>query len=128
MFQSNQATAQIIEVTGGTDGTLGSLGWLIGVIFAVLVGAVIIGGIKSIAKVTEKIVPFMAAVYVTACLLVILGNFSSIPSAAGDILAGAFTGPGIVGGAVGALLVGFPAGGLLERGRPRLGRGGPHRP
>ncbi|MDN5764327.1 MAG: alanine:cation symporter family protein [Humibacillus sp.] len=107
MFQSNQATAQIIEVTGGADGTLGSFGWLIGVIFAVLVGAVIIGGIKSIAKVTEKVVPFMAAVYVTACLLVILGNFSSIPAAAGDIISGAFTGPGIVGGAVGALLVGF---------------------
>ncbi len=107
MFQSNQATAQIIEVTGGTEGALGGLAWLIGVIFAVLVGAVIIGGIKSIAKVTEKIVPFMAAVYVTACLIVILSNFGSIPSAAGDILAGAFTGPGIVGGAVGALLVGF---------------------
>ncbi len=107
MFQSNQATAQIIEVTGGTDGALGNLGWLIGVVFAVLVGAVIIGGIKSIAKVTEKIVPFMAAVYVSACLIVIFSNFGSIPSAAGDILTGAFTGPGIVGGAVGALLVGF---------------------
>ncbi|OFE17735.1 alanine glycine permease [Humibacillus sp. DSM 29435] len=107
MFQSNQATAQIIEVTGGQDGALGGLAWLIGVIFAVLVGAVIIGGIKSIAKVTEKIVPFMAAVYVSACLIVIFSNFSSIPSAAGDIFTGAFTGPGIVGGAVGALLVGF---------------------
>ncbi|MEP7332595.1 MAG: alanine/glycine:cation symporter family protein [Terracoccus sp.] len=107
MFQSNQATAQIIEVTGGTDGALGGLAWLIGVVFAVLVGAVIIGGIKSIAKVTEKIVPFMAAVYVTACLIVIFANFGSIPSAAADIINGAFTGPGIVGGAVGALLVGF---------------------
>ena len=107
MFQSNQATAQIIEVTGGPDGTFGSLAWLIGVIFAVLVGAVIIGGIKSIAKVTEKIVPIMAAVYVLACLAVIFGNVGSIPSAIGDIFTGAFTGPGIVGGAVGALLVGF---------------------
>lgn len=107
MFQSNQATAQIVEVTGGQDGTFGNLAWLIGVVFAVAVGAVIIGGIKSIAKVTEKIVPFMAGLYVTACLVVILGNFGSIPSAVGDILAGAFTGPGIVGGAVGALLVGF---------------------
>ena len=107
MFQSNQATAQIIEVTGGADGALGNLGWVIGVIFAVLVGAVIIGGIKSIAKVTEKIVPLMAVLYLTACLVVILGNIGSVPSAFGEILSGAFTGEGIVGGAIGALLVGF---------------------
>jgi AGCS family alanine or glycine:cation symporter len=107
MFQSNQATAQIIEVTGGEDGPLGNLSWLIGVIFAVLVGAVIIGGIKSIAKVTEKIVPFMAVLYLTACLVVILGSISAVPAAIGEIFAGAFTGEGVVGGAVGALLVGF---------------------
>ncbi len=107
MFQSNQATAQIIEVTGGADGALGGLGWVVGVVFAVLVGAVIIGGIKSIAKVTEKIVPLMAALYLTACLVVILGNIGSVPSAFGEIISGAFTGEGIVGGAVGALLVGF---------------------
>ncbi|WP_404393299.1 alanine/glycine:cation symporter family protein [Humibacillus xanthopallidus] len=107
MFQSNQATAQIIEVTGGEDGALGNLSWLIGVIFGVLVGAVIIGGIKSIAKVTEKIVPFMAVLYLTACLVVILGSIEAVPAAIGEIFAGAFTGEGVVGGAVGALLVGF---------------------
>ena len=107
MFQSNQATAQIIEVTGGEDGALGDLSWLIGVIFGVLVGAVIIGGIKSIAKVTEKIVPFMAVLYLTACLVVILGSIEAVPAAIGEIFAGAFTGEGVVGGAVGALLVGF---------------------
>lgn len=107
MFQSNQATAQIIEVTGGEDGALGNLSWLIGVIFGVLVGAVIIGGIKSIAKVTEKIVPFMAVLYLTACLVVILGSISAVPAAIAEIFSGAFTGEGVVGGAVGALLVGF---------------------
>lgn len=107
MFQSNQATAQLIEVTGGADGPLGSASLIIGIIFAVLVGAVIIGGIKSIAKVTEKIVPFMAVLYLTACLIVILGNIGSVPTAFGEILAGAFTGQGAAGGAVGALITGF---------------------
>ncbi|MFV0457718.1 MAG: alanine/glycine:cation symporter family protein [Actinomycetales bacterium] len=107
MFQSNQAAAQVIEVTGGADGPLGNYSWAIGLVFAVLVGAVIIGGIKSIAKVTEKIVPFMAVLYVTACLIVIFGNIGSVPTAFGEIFSGAFTGTGAVGGVIGALIVGF---------------------
>ena len=69
--------------------------------------AVIIGGIKSIAKVTEKVVPLMAALYLTACLIVLLVNFSDIPAAFGSILDGAFTGEGATGGIIGALITGF---------------------
>ncbi|MEO5608325.1 MAG: alanine/glycine:cation symporter family protein [Ornithinibacter sp.] len=107
MFQSNQATAQIIAVTGGDDSFFAGVPWVLGIIFAVAVGAVIIGGIKSIAKVTEKIVPFMAGLYLVSCLIVIFANLDSVPGAFGDILSGAFTGKGIAGGAVGALIVGF---------------------
>ena len=67
----------------------------------------IIGGIKSIAKVTEKIVPFMAILYLGACLIVLFGNFGKIPAAFGSILDGAFTGEGAAGGIIGALIVGF---------------------
>ena len=107
MFQSNQATAQIVAVTGGDDSLFADKPWIIGLVFAAAAGAVIIGGIKSIARVTEKIVPFMAVLYLTACLIVILANLGSVPGAFGDILAGAFSPEGVAGGAVGALIVGF---------------------
>ncbi|MFN2318525.1 MAG: alanine/glycine:cation symporter family protein [Dermatophilaceae bacterium] len=107
MFQSNQATAQIVSQLGGAEGFLGRNPWIIGVLFAAAVGAVIIGGIKSIAKVTEKVVPFMAALYLTAAAIVLLVNFSEIPAAFGAILNGAFTGEGATGGIIGALIVGF---------------------
>ncbi len=107
MFQSNQATAQIVAVTGGEGSFLGDNPWIVGLVFAAAAGAVIIGGIKSIARVTEKVVPFMAVLYLTACVIVIVWNIGSVPAAFGDIFSGAFTGEGVAGGVVGALIVGF---------------------
>ncbi len=107
MFQSNQATAQIVAVTGGDDSIFADSPWIIGLLFAAAAGAVIIGGIKSIARVTEKVVPFMAVLYLTACVIVIFANLSAVPGAFGEILTGAFSPEGVVGGAIGALIVGF---------------------
>jgi AGCS family alanine or glycine:cation symporter len=107
MFQANQATQQIINVTGGDTSPLADLRWAIGLIFAVAVGAVIIGGIKSIARVTEKLVPAMAVIYVTACLIVIFGNIGAVPGAFGDIISGAFNPSSAVGGLLGVLIIGF---------------------
>jgi len=108
MFQSNQAFVQFVNVTGGTtDSWFADKGWLFGLVMALIVGAVIIGGIKSIAKVTEKIVPFMAIFYCTFALIVIFMNFDAIPEAVGNIFTGALTGEGVVGGALGALIIGF---------------------
>jgi alanine or glycine:cation symporter, AGCS family len=107
MFQSNQATAQVVSQVGGEEGFLGRNPWIVGLVFVVLVGLVIIGGIKSIARVTEKVVPLMAALYITAAIVVLLVNFSEIPAAFGAILDGAFTGEGATGGVIGALIVGF---------------------
>ena len=104
MFQSNQAYVQLNNVAGGS---LDGLGWLVGLVMAAVVFAVIIGGIKSIARVTEKIVPFMAVFYCFFALIVILMNFTSIPAAIGNIFTGAFTGEGVAGGALGALIIGF---------------------
>ncbi len=104
MFQSNQATALIVDVSGGG---LDNFRWAIGLIFAFFVGLVIIGGIKSIARVTDKVVPFMAALYVTACIIVIVVNISFVPAAFGEIISGAFSPEGITGGFVGVLIVGF---------------------
>ena len=81
-FQSNQAAVQLSSLLG-LEG--GSTGVIIGIILAVLVGIVIIGGIKRIAKITEKIVPFMAGIYVLASLIIIFANFSYIDEAFGLI-------------------------------------------
>lgn len=107
MFQANQAFQQVVNVTGGENSFLAGSGWLFGLIMAVIVGSVIIGGIKSIAKVTEKIVPFMAVIYVTAGLVIIISNIGMVGQAFSDIFVGAFTGAGVAGGVVGALIQGF---------------------
>lgn len=101
MFQANQAHHQISGVIGAYPG------WITGAVFAVLVFVVIVGGIRSIAKVTEKIVPFMGLLYVGTALVVIAMNHHLVGWAFGQILAGAFTGPGVAGGMTGALIQGF---------------------
>ena len=103
-FQSNQAAVQL-KTLFNIDG--GASGLIIGLILAILVGIVIIGGIKRIAKITEKIVPFMAGIYVLACLVIIFANFSYIGDAFGLIFNGAFTPMAGLGGFVGVLIVGF---------------------
>jgi AGCS family alanine or glycine:cation symporter len=74
---------------------------------AVLVGFVIIGGIKRIASITEKIVPLMAVIYVAAALIIIAMNFTRVPTAIGQIFGGAFTPAAGFGGLLGVLIVGF---------------------
>jgi AGCS family alanine or glycine:cation symporter len=107
MFQANQSFAQLVNVTGGDSSWLADKGWLYGLVVAVLVGLVIVGGIKGIARVTSKIVPFMAVIYVIAGLAIILLNFTKIPYAIGAIIDGAFTAEGISGGVIGVLFQGF---------------------
>lgn len=104
MFQSNQVYVQLNNVSGGA---LDGLGWLVGLILAAVVFMVIIGGIKSIARVTEKLVPFMALFYCLFAIIVILMNAASLPTAISNIFTGAFTGEGVAGGALGAMIIGF---------------------
>lgn len=103
-FQSNQATAQIISLAG-LEG--GSAGFFIGIGFAVLAGLVIIGGIKRIATVTEKIVPFMAGLYIVASLIIIFAHFTLIDDAFYQIFSQAFTPAAGLGGIAGVLIQGF---------------------
>lgn len=104
MFQSNQAASQIMTQF---DMTSGAAGTLLGVVMAVLVGIVIIGGIKRIGNIAEKIVPFMAVLYVLSCLAVIVLNFSQLGSAFGLIFREAFNPTAVAGGFVGVILTGF---------------------
>ena len=103
MFQANQSFEQLAGQIPMFQGN----GFWFGVVTAILVGAVIIGGINSIAKVTEKIVPVMAGVYMLACLVVIGVNVENIGLAFQAIWDGAFSPTALKGGIIGVLIVGF---------------------
>ena len=107
MFQVNQAFQLVENITGGESSFFYGKGWLFGIIMAILVGIVIIGGIKKIASVTDKIVPFMVAIYVGASIFVLIAKFDMIGDAFMQIISGAFSPVGIAGGAVGVLIQGF---------------------
>ena len=103
--QSNQATIVLKDLMGLSSTSAGAV---IGIILALIIGVIIIGGIKRIASVTEKIVPFMAVMYLLACLYIIFSNFSFIDDAFSLIFTEAFNPKAIgVGGVIGVLLVGF---------------------
>lgn len=101
MFQANQAHAQVSGVLGGYPG------WITGVILAIVTFLVIAGGLKSIARVTEKVVPFMGIFYVAVSVIILLMNADQILWAFNQIFLGAFTGLGVLGGFTGALIQGF---------------------
>ena len=103
--QANQA-ALVLKDLLGLESTFS--GAIIGIVLAVVVGIIIIGGIKRIASVTEKIVPFMALLYIVACLYILLINFSFLDDAIALIINEAFNPTAIgVGGIIGVLMVGF---------------------
>lgn len=106
-FQVNQAYQQVLLITGGEQSFLAGKAWVFGVFMAVMVGVVVIGGIRRIAKVTDKLVPLMAVIYLLACMVVIFSNLEHLPGAIATIVRTAFTPEGVAGGAIGALLVGF---------------------
>ena len=104
MFQANQAAVMFIDGMGIENDMAGTL---FGVVMALIVGVVIIGGIQRIATVTEKIVPFMALIYVGAALIIIFMKASLIPEAVSAIINGAFAPTAIAGGFLGVLVQGF---------------------
>ncbi len=103
MFQANQAFSQLAYIAPG----ISHMGAEFGVILAILVGIVIIGGIKSIARVTDKVVPIMAAIYVGTALIIIFMNIGRTGEAFHLIIDGAFGANAIKGGFIGVLIVGF---------------------
>jgi AGCS family alanine or glycine:cation symporter len=107
MFQVNQAYQQFVVVTGGADSWFADKAWLFGLIVAFLAGVVIIGGIKRIASVTDKLVPVMAIIYLTAGLVVVLANITQVPAAIAAIFIGAFSPEGVAGGFLGAMIQGI---------------------
>lgn len=109
MYQSNQAFSQLSntfpslgEAAGASNGPV-----LFGIVLAVLVGLVIIGGIVWIARVTAFLVPFMCGMYMLACLIIIFSNPGELPAAIGTIFSSAFSNDAVTGGLVGVLIQGI---------------------
>lgn len=103
MFQANQAFLQLSSVFPSLEGN----GFMVGIFLALFVGVVIIGGIKSIAKVTDKVVPFMCGIYVIAALIIICVNIGNTDEAISSIFYGAFSPDALKGGVIGVLITGF---------------------
>lgn len=97
MVQSNSVALAVQESTGLTP-------WITGIILMIFTGLVLLGGIKSIGKVTSYLVPFMAVFYVLGGLIIIFLNLDKVPGALGLIFGNAFTGQAAVGGALGAVI------------------------
>lgn len=107
MFQINQTFQQFVNISGGESSVLAGNGWLFGLVMAVMVGVVILGGIRSIARVTDKLVPIMAILYLACGVYIIIADIANVPAAFHAIFTGAFTPEAGYGGFIGVLIQGF---------------------
>ena len=109
MTQANAVAGAVSNATGtvATDGSVagGIPRWVTGGVMAAATFAVIIGGIKGIGKVAEKLIPTMAVIYILFALTILIMNFERIPGAFGDIFSYAFNGQAMTGGFVGAMVI-----------------------
>lgn len=108
MVQANSITQMAQE-------TFGVSPWWTGSVITILTAVVILGGIRSIARVCERLIPLMAVFYVIGCLILLFAKWDSLPDALGLILRSAFTGHAAVGGFLGA--------GMKEAARYGIARG-----
>lgn len=108
VFQVNQVTSQLVNITGGKDSFFAQNQWVFGLIMAFMTALVIIGGIRGIAKVTSKLVPLMCLTYVVSSLIVLAVNAHDILPALKMIVTEAFQPrAAIVGGLLSAFIWGM---------------------
>ncbi|MCX6875938.1 MAG: alanine/glycine:cation symporter family protein [Verrucomicrobia bacterium] len=108
VFQVNQVTAQLVSITGGENSFFHDKQWVFGTIMALMTALVIIGGIRGIAKVTDKLVPLMCVTYVVSCLIVLAVNAQDIIPALGRIMTEAFQPrAAVIGGLLSAFIWGM---------------------
>lgn len=107
MIQINQTTRQIINITGGDSGLFQGYNWVIGLLCAILIGVIIIGGVKSITRVAMKAVPFMIYLYLAAGIVILCANWSNLPHTFYIMLKEAFYPTSVAGGIVGIMIIGM---------------------
>ena len=106
LFQTNQAFQQLLNVTGGDASWFADKGWAFGIFMVLISGVVIVGGIKSIANVSSKIVPFMGGIYVIMGLVVLIMDIGNVPQALAEIFKSAFVPEAGMGAILGTFLIG----------------------
>lgn len=107
MVQINQTTRQIINITGGDNGLFHGYNWVIGFLCAILIGVIIIGGVKSITKVAMKAVPFMIYLYLAAGLIILAVNWHNLPHTFYVMIKEAFLPSSVAGGLIGIMIIGM---------------------
>ena len=107
MIQINQTAHQIVFITGGENSIFHGFTWIIGLVAAILIGMVVVGGIKSIAKVTTILTPTMCLLYVVSGIIVILANITNVPHALAMIIKEAFHPLSVTGGIFGVIIIGL---------------------
>lgn len=108
MIQINQSAHQLLFITGGAGHSfMDGYVWIFGLIVAIVIGLVVMGGIKSIAKVTTVLVPTMCVLYIVSGLIVICAHITNIPSALVLILKEAFHPTAVAGGVFGTIIIGL---------------------
>ncbi len=107
LLQTNQALEQFINITGGENSFFAANSWVFGLVVAVFIGLVIVGGIKSISNVTSKVVPAMCLIYTGACIIIIAMNIMHIPHALYIIFNEAFFPQAVYGGIAGTIIIGL---------------------
>ena len=107
MIQINQTAHQIVFITGGENSIFHGFTWVIGLIAAILIGMVVVGGIKSIAKVTTILTPTMCILYIISGLIVIFANLKGIPHVISLICHEAFHPTAVAGGVFGTIIIGL---------------------
>jgi len=98
-------TVQANSISNMMNNQFGTPSWLTGIMLATLTGIVIIGGVKRIASVCDKLVPFMAVFYVLGCFIILIMTYKTIPATLGLIVSNAFTGTAAVGGFAGSTIM-----------------------
>ncbi len=107
MIQINQTTRQIINIAGGETGILHGYNWLIGLVCAILMGMIIIGGVKVITKVAMKAVPFMIYLYLFAGIIILIANWHNLPYTFYIMVKEAFFPSSVAGGIIGIMIIGM---------------------
>lgn len=107
MIQINQTTRQIVNITGGDTGLFHGYNWIIGLLCAILIGVIIIGGVKSITKVAMKAVPFMIYLYLAAGIIILCANWHNLPHTFYIMVKEAFYPASVSGGIIGIMIIGM---------------------
>ena len=109
-------------IADGNTTVISTVNLIIGIVLAIVIALILIGGIKRIGRVTEKLVPFMALIYIVLAIGVVLLNIKNVPSVFVSIFKGAFNPASVTGGAIGSFFMSMKKGVSITSGNDKSGQ------